>query len=109
MFGLSFNADGLSQPMGKSLIRISANMRFVQVCRSLTVHNHFITHPSLQIFYLTIGLFIFAFVSTMVAIHHPRGPQPAAYGHLQTLTNLVDEWSPTMWWGHKVSEKPINH
>jgi len=26
----------------------------------------------------------------------PRGPQPATYGDLQTLANLVDEWSSTM-------------
>ncbi|KAK0521544.1 hypothetical protein OC834_006625 [Tilletia horrida] len=34
-----------------------------------------------------------------------RGPQPATYGHLQTLIDLIDEWptdeQTTMYWGHK--------
>ncbi|KAG2071884.1 hypothetical protein BDR04DRAFT_1153893 [Suillus decipiens] len=54
-----------------------------------------------QIYNLCIALFIFACLFTFVALHRPRGPQPAAYGHVQTLANLVDKWSPVMWWGHK--------
>ncbi|KAG2336670.1 hypothetical protein BDR05DRAFT_970906 [Suillus weaverae] len=45
---------------------------------------------------------IFACVFTLIALHRPHGSQPATYGHLQTLANLVGEWSPVMWWGHKV-------
>lgn len=41
-----------------------------------------------------------AFV-TFVATRRPSGPQPATYGHLQTLVDLVDEWSLRMFWGHK--------
>ncbi|KAG2101819.1 uncharacterized protein F5147DRAFT_708153, partial [Suillus discolor] len=33
----------------------------------------------------------------------------AAYGHLQTLANLIDEWSPVMWWGHKEDGIPYCH
>ncbi|KAG1801189.1 uncharacterized protein BJ212DRAFT_1210928, partial [Suillus subaureus] len=58
-------------------------------------------HTLTQIWNLCIALFIFASFFTFVALRRPRGPQPAAYGHLQTLANLVDEWSPVMWWGHK--------
>ena len=65
--------------------------------------------PVVQIWYLTLGLLVFALASTIIARRRPRGPQPAAYGHLQTLANLVDEWSPTMWWGHKKDGKPIGH
>ncbi|KAG2071872.1 hypothetical protein BDR04DRAFT_1117330 [Suillus decipiens] len=54
-----------------------------------------------QIWNLCIALFIFSYFFTFVALRRPRGPQPAAYGHVQTLANLVDEWSPVMWWGHK--------
>ncbi|KAG1861675.1 hypothetical protein F4604DRAFT_1097738 [Suillus subluteus] len=54
-----------------------------------------------QIWNLCIVLFIFACFFTFIALRRPRGPQPAAYGHLQTLANLVDEWYPVMWWGHK--------
>ncbi|KAG2148037.1 hypothetical protein DEU56DRAFT_106450 [Suillus clintonianus] len=54
-----------------------------------------------QIWNLCIALFILACCFTFVALRRPRGPQPATYGHLQTLANVVDEWSPVMWWGHK--------
>jgi hypothetical protein len=54
-------------------------------------------------------LFIFACLFTFVALRRPRGPQPAAYGHVQTLANLVDEWSPVMWWGHKEDGIPYCH
>ncbi|KAI0089878.1 hypothetical protein BDY19DRAFT_992829 [Irpex rosettiformis] len=58
---------------------------------------------SIQIWYLTIALGLFSTVMTFLATYQPRGPQPAAYGHTQTLANLIDDWSPsmTMWWGHK--------
>ncbi|KAJ8589237.1 hypothetical protein M405DRAFT_216829 [Rhizopogon salebrosus TDB-379] len=62
-----------------------------------------------QILNLCIALFIFACFFTLVAFHRPRGPQPAAYGHLQTLANLIDEWSPVMWWGHKEDGIPYCH
>jgi hypothetical protein len=70
---------------------------------------NFHTFPPHQIIYLTLGLLIFALISTFIARRRPRGPQPAAYGHLQTLANLVDEWSSTMWWGHKSDDKVICH
>ncbi|KAG0696724.1 hypothetical protein DFH29DRAFT_836626, partial [Suillus ampliporus] len=38
-----------------------------------------------QIWNLCIALFIFASFFTLVALRRPRGPQPATYGHLQTL------------------------
>ncbi|KAJ8587781.1 hypothetical protein M405DRAFT_863473 [Rhizopogon salebrosus TDB-379] len=62
-----------------------------------------------QIGNLCIALFIFACFFTVVTFFRPRGPQPAAYGHLQTLANLVDEWSPVMWWGHKEDGVPYCH
>ncbi|KAG2113649.1 hypothetical protein BD769DRAFT_1105812 [Suillus cothurnatus] len=62
-----------------------------------------------QIWNLCIALCIFACFFTFVALRRPRGPQPAAYGHVQTLANLVDEWSPVMWWGHKEDGTPYCH
>lgn len=44
-----------------------------------------------------------------MANYHPRGPQPVAFGHVQTLADLVDVWTPTMWWGHKDNMKPVCH
>ncbi|KAG2071897.1 hypothetical protein BDR04DRAFT_1230823 [Suillus decipiens] len=65
--------------------------------------------PTAQIWNLCIALFIFACFFTLVSLRRPRGPQPAAYGHVQTLANLVDEWSPVMWWGHKEDGIPYCH
>ncbi|KAG1902879.1 uncharacterized protein F5891DRAFT_1186016 [Suillus fuscotomentosus] len=62
-----------------------------------------------QIWNLCIALFIFASFFTFVTLRRPHSPQPAAYGHLQTLANLVDEWSPVMWWGHKEDGIPYCH
>ncbi|KAG8993650.1 hypothetical protein FRB94_010502 [Tulasnella sp. JGI-2019a] len=55
---------------------------------------------SLAMFF-PIVLFLVAVYVTVVATHRPRGPQPVAYGHVQTLADLVDEWSMIMYWGHK--------
>ncbi|KAG2070258.1 hypothetical protein BDR04DRAFT_1100490 [Suillus decipiens] len=62
-----------------------------------------------QIWNLCIMLFIFACFFTFIALCRLRGPQPATYGHVQTLANLVDEWSPVMWWGHKEDGIPYCH
>ncbi|KAG1861811.1 hypothetical protein DFJ58DRAFT_744197 [Suillus subalutaceus] len=68
-----------------------------------------VTMSTAQIWNLCIALFIFACFFTFVALRRPRGPQPAAYGHVQTLANLVDEWSSVMWWGHKEDGFPYCH
>lgn len=47
------------------------------------------------------GMLVIATFVTYIAKKRPLGAQPAAYGHIQTLANLVDEWSPKMYWGHK--------
>jgi len=52
-------------------------------------------------------LVIFAALFTRAALKCPNGPQPAAYGHIQTLVDLIDEYpSPSstekvLYWGHK--------
>ncbi|KAG1739828.1 uncharacterized protein EDB91DRAFT_369116 [Suillus paluster] len=89
MFGLSF----ISSP--------SADFR--------SVKGLWVTMGTAQIWNLCIALSIFACFFTLIALHRPRGSQPAAYGHLQTLANLVDEWSPVMWWGHKEDGIPYCH
>jgi hypothetical protein len=40
--------------------------------------------------YVYIALFVLACFLTLIALRRPHGAQPAAYGHLQTLANLVD-------------------
>ncbi|KAG2071889.1 hypothetical protein BDR04DRAFT_1117339 [Suillus decipiens] len=89
MFGLSFNI--LPEIIDEQLLYLQVVMY------------------TAQIWNLCIALFIFACFFTFVALRRPRGPQPAAYGHVQTLANLVDEWSPVMWWGHKEDGIPYCH
>ncbi|KAG1877397.1 hypothetical protein F4604DRAFT_1923998 [Suillus subluteus] len=74
-----------------------------------TLEPPFVYIYTAQIWNLCIALFIFTCFFTFVALRRPRGPQPAAYGHVQTLANLVDEWSPVMWWGHKEDGIPYCH
>ncbi|KAG8846769.1 hypothetical protein FRB96_001794 [Tulasnella sp. 330] len=53
-------------------------------------------------FILSGAMVAVAIFITVTANNRPSGPQPAAYGHIQTLTDLVDEWSTkTMHWGDK--------
>jgi hypothetical protein len=54
-----------------------------------------------QIFYLTASTLIVALLATYMSIRRPAGPQPATYGHLQTLSDLIDDWHHCMYWGHK--------
>ena len=46
----------------------------------------------LQILNLAALLLVLAGLAVLVARRRPKGPQPAAYGHLQTLADLVDRW-----------------
>lgn len=46
---------------------------------------------------------------TYLALHHPRGLQPAAFGHMQTLVNAIDVWAPKMYWGYKVTNQSTGH
>jgi hypothetical protein len=62
-----------------------------------------------QIWILSGGMIPVAVLTTFIANRHPPGPQPAAYGHIQTLTDLIDEWSPTMYWGHKGDDGTVCH
>ena len=46
---------------------------------------------------------VLAVISWYEACRSPRGAQPSTYGHLQTLTELVDEWGngERLYWGDK--------
>ena len=54
-----------------------------------------------QLLYLTIGSVLLATLVIFVALQRPKGNQPATYGHLQTLVDLVDDWHLMMFWGDK--------
>ncbi|KAG2339012.1 hypothetical protein BDR05DRAFT_951451 [Suillus weaverae] len=103
---------------GKKGLRMATNpvkMIFTHpICLVLFIAKPFLLNLSVvmlnaQIWNLCTALFIFACFFTFVALRRPRGPQPAAYGHVQTLANLVDEWSPVIWRGHKDDGIPYCH
>jgi hypothetical protein len=55
-----------------------------------------------------------AIFTTYLVVRRPKGPQPAAWGHFQTLADLIDDWSldpaGKIWWGDKgVSDDGIRH
>lgn len=54
-----------------------------------------------QILYTSFAVLLVALFGTYLCFEEPRGPQPAAFGHLQTLVDLVDDWGEPMFWGHK--------
>jgi hypothetical protein len=68
-----------------------------------------------------IRVFVYGCVVTALAIfttylvaRRPKGPQPAAWSHFQTLADLIDDWSldstGRMWWGDKgVSDDGVRH
>ena len=59
----------------------------------------------MRIFVFGIVAIVLALFATYLALGTRRGPQPATYGHLQTLANLVDDWgmgtAGCLWWGDK--------
>ncbi|KAF7973494.1 hypothetical protein HWV62_14992 [Athelia sp. TMB] len=57
-----------------------------------------------QFFYLAIFMAIFTCIIFLLAYHSPKSLQPAAYGHLETLADLIDFWPARdgkMFWGDK--------
>ena len=53
---------------------------------------------------LFVGILVVAVFGSILAWTQPSGSQPAAFGHLQTLVDLIDEWpqkEEAMWWGDK--------
>jgi hypothetical protein len=71
-------------------------------------------HYSYEFDMIYMRVFVFGIVATALAIftsylafRRPKGCQPASWGHLQTLANLVDDWNVSseghLWWGDKRS------
>ena len=50
------------------------------------------------------AIILYTFIYFLVK-RQPRGPQPATYGHLQTLVDLTDDRGTghegTLWWGDR--------
>ncbi|KAG2048067.1 hypothetical protein BDR06DRAFT_896175 [Suillus hirtellus] len=97
----------IAKPFLHWMFVLSFSISFIAFDEIVSVF--FVSMYTAQIWNLCIALVIFACFLTFVALRRPYGPQPAAYGHVQTLANLVDEWLPVMWWGHKEDGIPYCH
>jgi hypothetical protein len=62
-----------------------------------------------QLLYLGVAFTIFASFMTWTSSSRRHGSQPATHEHLQNIVDLVDEWSPTVYWGHKSDDGEICH
>jgi hypothetical protein len=56
---------------------------------------------------------IFASTITILTIMKPKGPQPATYGHIQTIADVIDDWTldgnGQFWWGDKGCREGVRH
>lgn len=61
-------------------------------------------HP-LPLFVLTAIAVLLASFATYLALRRPKGPQPSAYGNLDQLINMIDDWGAgaksRIYWGDK--------
>ncbi|KAJ5718386.1 hypothetical protein N7488_004032 [Penicillium malachiteum] len=66
-----------------------------------------------RLFVYAIFAICLASVLTFLVMKKPKGPQPATYGHIQTIADVVDDWSLNeegqFWWGDKGCEGAIRH
>jgi hypothetical protein len=71
----------------------------------------YMPYGRLMIYALCTGL-LAVFISYL-AFKRPSGPQPATWGHLQTLADLVDNWETDefdrFWWGDKGETNGVRH
>ncbi|KAJ4306765.1 hypothetical protein N0V88_000132 [Collariella sp. IMI 366227] len=64
-------------------------------------------HPP-QIFYFGAFSLAAALFGLVLSLHQPKGYLPVAFGHIQTIADVVDEWSDSgcMFWGEKSAGNP---
>lgn len=55
----------------------------------------------------------FASAITFLTFMKPTGPQPATYGHIQTIADVIDDWTldenGRFWWGDKGCRAGVRH
>ncbi|KAG2147820.1 uncharacterized protein EDB93DRAFT_1085305 [Suillus bovinus] len=86
--------------VAKPFLRESLCLEFLPVLPSPIFDDHRLdvwAFVHLELMYCALHICLFLHFHRIMALRRPSGPQPAAYGHLQTLADLVDEWSPVMW------------
>ena len=63
-----------------------------------------LTFGAAQVLYLTAGLIFVSIFSSVIMFWRYKGPQPATFGHLQSLVDMMDEWPEAKdraYWGDK--------
>lgn len=66
---------------------------------------HYITFHPMPLAALSGVALILSIFATVLAFQKPKGPQPATYGDLKMLAEMIDEWGSgageTLYWGDK--------
>ncbi|KAK3320669.1 hypothetical protein B0T19DRAFT_444497 [Cercophora scortea] len=62
-----------------------------------------------QIFYFAGFALVTAVFGLYLSLRRPKGYLPAAYGHIRTIADIIDEWadSGSMFWGEKRPGNPV--
>lgn len=77
---------------------------------SVTSHEGFGFSGAPTVYMTTVALILAVYATTLVCTK-PKGAQPAAFGQLQVLVDLVDEWPEphnSLYWGDKGDYCPVN-
>ena len=61
-----------------------------------------------QMLYLSLLIMVFTALVTVLSTWRPAGPQPASFGHLQTIADLINEWSLVFHRAHKDDGDPCH-
>jgi hypothetical protein len=73
----------------------------------------FFTMSYARLFIYVICTIIFASTITFLTVTKPKGPQPATYGHIQTIADVIDDWTldenGRFWWGDKGCKDGVRH
>lgn len=73
----------------------------------------FFTMNYARLFVYVICATALASALTFLTLKKPDGPQPAAYGHIQTLADIIDDWTLNkngrFWWGDKGCREGLRH
>jgi hypothetical protein len=66
-----------------------------------------------RVFVYAISTTIFASAIAFLTFIKPKGPQPATYGHIQTIADVIDDWTldknGRFWWGDKGGSGGLRH
>ena len=75
--------------------------------------SHYVEIRYDRFFLYTLCAGLLAAFATFLAFKRPSGPQPAAWGHVPTLVNLIDDWNTDergrLWWGDKGVVDGVRH